>query len=164
VAAAPGTSAAPGSPLARLLATWFGCGRSPYAPGTVGSLGALPVHFLLVRCSPLVHLLGVLASIAVGIWAAQRYASDRGEKDPQSAVIDEVAGTLIALGLTRGQGLWAQAAGLVLFRVFDIWKPGPIHRAESVPPLGLGIMLDDLLAGLVAGLIAHFAARLLAGG
>ena len=137
--------------LAPLLATWFGCGLSRWAPGTVGSIGAVPLHLLLCRLSPLAHGACVLIVSALGVWAAQRYAEQRGETDPQRVVIDEVAGTLIALGMVRSDGYAAGLAALVLFRVFDIWKPGPIRRLEHTRPLGAGIMLDDLLAGLVAG-------------
>lgn len=144
---------------AALISTWFGAGRSPVAPGTVGSLAAVPVHLLLRRLSPLTHGALVAAVSALGIWAADRYANEIDEKDPQSAVIDEVAGTLIAMGLVRGRGARAAALALVLFRFFDIVKPGPIHRAQDVEPKGLGIMADDLMAGLVAGV----AARLMSG-
>jgi len=139
---------------ARWLATWFGCGLSPKAPGTVGSLGAVPLHLLLCLTPAAVHAPLVVGLAGVGIWAAQRYAEHSGESDPQRVVIDEVAGVLIAMGLVREHGFWAQAAALVLFRVLDIWKPWPIRRLEHARPLGLGIMLDDLLAGLLAGLIA----------
>jgi phosphatidylglycerophosphatase A len=140
--------------LANVLATWFGCGRSPRAPGTVGSLGAVPLHFALCRLDPWLHAVGVLGTIGVGIWAAQRYATERGEIDPQSVVIDEVAGTVIALGFVRGQSLWHALAAFLLFRLFDIWKPGVIRRVEHLSPVGLGIMADDLLAGLLAGVLA----------
>ena len=141
--------------LASLIATWFGCGLSRRAPGTVGSLGAVPLHLLLRRLSPLGHLLAVLAATGAGIWSAQREAEESGQSDPQRVVIDEVAGTLIAMGLVRDRGLGRQLAALLLFRLLDIWKPGPIRRAEHAQPAGLGIMLDDLLAGAGAGLLAR---------
>jgi phosphatidylglycerophosphatase A len=144
----------PGAIAARWLATWFGCGLSPRAPGTVGSLGALPVHFALSSGSGGVHLGVVLLIAAAGVWAAQEYATFSGEIDPQRVVIDEVAGSLIAMGLVREHGLGAQLAALVLFRALDIWKPWPIRRLEHLKPPGVGIMFDDLLAGLIAGLLA----------
>ena len=144
---------------ARVIATWFGCGLSPIAPGTVGALGTLPLHWLLLRFSGPVHWAAVVIVSLGGTWAAQRYASARGESDPQRVVIDEVAGTLIALGMVR-DGAWpVQALAFLLFRVFDIWKPGPIRRAERLPPVGVGIMADDVLAGLCAGLLAFGVAR-----
>ena|SRR5690349_336242 len=136
---------------ARWIATWFGCGLSPRAPGTVGSVGAVPLHLLLALAPVPVHIAAVVLVALVGIWAAQRYAEATGEGDPQRVVIDEVAGTVIAMGLVRGAPWPVQLLGLVAFRVFDIWKPGPIRRVEHVQPPGVGIMLDDLLAGVIAG-------------
>jgi phosphatidylglycerophosphatase A len=138
--------------LAALYTTWFGCGKAKIAPGTVGSLGAVPLHLLLRRVSPLGHAAAVVAVSALGIISSGRYAEALGEDDPPSAVIDEVAGTLIALGLVRGRGLGAGVLALVLFRALDIIKPGIIDDAQRVEPKGLGIMLDDLIAGLLAGL------------
>ena len=135
-----------------LYTTWFGCGRSKIAPGTVGSLGAVPLHLLLRRISPLGHGAAVIAISALGIWASGRYADAVGEKDPQSAAIDEVAGTLVALGPASDRGVAAGAIALALFRALDIVKPGPIDAAQRAEPKGLGIMLDDLIAGLVAGI------------
>jgi phosphatidylglycerophosphatase A len=141
--------------LAYPLGTWFGLGRAPKAPGTVGSLGAIPLHLLLCRVSPALHVASVLVSSVVGVWAAQKIADEEEEKDPSHVVIDEVAGTLIAMGLVRTRSLGVQLAAFALFRLLDITKPGPIGSAEQAQPAGLGIMLDDLLAGLVAGLLAR---------
>jgi phosphatidylglycerophosphatase A len=147
--------------VARWLAIWFGCGLSPWAPGTVGTLGAIPLHLLLCRMGVAAHAASVVVFCGLGVWAAQRHAEARGETDPQSVVIDEVAGTLIALGMVRSEGYLAGGAALLAFRVFDIWKPGPIRQLEHARPLGLGIMLDDLLAGLLAGAIVALAAAAL---
>jgi phosphatidylglycerophosphatase A len=140
---------------ASLIATWFGCGLNSKAPGTVGSLGAIPLHLLLCRLSPGAHIAAVIITTATGIWAAQREALESGQDDPQRVVIDEVAGTLIAMGLVRTRSVSRQLAALVLFRALDIWKPGPIRTAENAKPKGLGIMLDDLVAGLGAGVAAR---------
>jgi phosphatidylglycerophosphatase A len=139
--------------LARWLATWFGCGLSPRAPGTVGSLGAVPLHLLLATTPVPVHIAAAVLMAGVGVWAAQHYATDCGEIDPQKVVIDEVAGTVIAMGMVRAAPLAVQCAALVAFRVFDIWKPWPIRRLEHLRPIGVGIMFDDLLAGVMAGLL-----------
>jgi phosphatidylglycerophosphatase A len=141
--------------FAALYATWFGCGRAPVAPGTVGSLGAIPLHLLLRSVSPLSHAAIVVGVSALGIWSAGAYAAEIGEDDPPSAVIDEVAGTLIALGLVRGRGVAAAALAFALFRVLDVVKPGIIDDAQDAEPPGLGIMLDDLIAGVLAGLSAR---------
>jgi phosphatidylglycerophosphatase A len=141
--------------LATWLATWFGCGFSPRAPGTVGSLGAVPLHLLLALTPAPVHVAALLALSLAGIWAAQRYAVASGEGDPQRVVIDEVAGTAIAMGCVRAAPVGVQLLALVLFRVFDIWKPWPIRRLEHLQPPGVGIMMDDLLAGVFAGILAY---------
>jgi phosphatidylglycerophosphatase A len=140
---------------ARWIATWLGCGLAPKAPGTVGSIGAVPVHLLLRHVHPVAHALAVLGITLVGVWSADKVAKELGVEDPQIVVIDEVAGALLAMGLVRGSP-GAELAALVLFRVLDITKPGPIARAEHARPAGLGIMLDDVLAGLIAGLVIRW--------
>lgn len=139
-----------------MLATWLGCGLSPVAPGTVGSLGAIPLHLILRRLNPVAHVIAVVGVTAAGVWASQKVADELGLKDPQLVVIDEVAGVLMAMGLVRGAPL-AEALALVAFRVLDITKPGIIRRAERAEPAGLGIMLDDVTAGLMAGLAIRWA-------
>ncbi|MBX3184347.1 MAG: phosphatidylglycerophosphatase A [Polyangiaceae bacterium] len=143
---------------AELIATWFGCGLSPKAPGTVGSLGAVPLHLLLRRLPLPLHVAATVGVTGLGVWAAQRVATRRGETDPQRVVIDEVAGVLIALGLVRRSSLKTQAMAWVLFRAFDILKPGPVHAAEDLSPEGVGIMADDVVAGVLAGLAARWLA------
>jgi phosphatidylglycerophosphatase A len=145
--------------LARLISTWFGCGYSPVAPGTVGTVGALPLVYALSRLGTVPYWVGTLVITLLGVWASGRYARDRGEKDPGSAVIDEVSGTLIAIGFVLGAGWLAIIAAVLLFRVFDIWKPGPINTAQNLPG-GLGIMADDILAGLAAGALTYAGAML----
>lgn len=145
-------SSSPAARWATRLGTWFGSGRSPVAPGTVGSLGAVPLHFVLRRLSPMGHLAVVAVLTGVGIWASQREAERLGEKDPQSVVIDEVVGTLMAMGLVRDRSLGVQLLALALFRALDIAKPGPVDRVQYVEPPGIGIMADDVLAGILAGL------------
>jgi phosphatidylglycerophosphatase A len=140
---------------ARALATWLGCGLSPLAPGTVGSFGAIPLHLVLRRVHPVAHVAAVLGVTVAGLWSAQKVADELGIEDPQLVVIDEVAGALIAMGLVRGSAS-REAVALVLFRILDITKPGPIRRLEHAKPAGLGIMLDDLLAGLLAGVLTRW--------
>src|SRR5687768_11818319 len=111
---------------ARLLATWFGCGLSPVAPGTVGSLGAIPLHFALSMLGPLPHAGVIAALVLAGTWASDRVAKAEGIEDPQTVVIDEVCGTLIAMGMVSGAGWGVRLLALGLFRVLDIKKPGPI--------------------------------------
>jgi phosphatidylglycerophosphatase A len=143
--------------LARLIATWFGCGYSPVAPGTVGTVGALPLVYALARLGTVPYWVGTLVITALGVWASDRHARKLGEKDPSSAVIDEVSGTLIAVGFELGSGWLAIAAAVLLFRLFDIWKPGPVNTVQKLPG-GFGVMADDVLAGILAGGVAALGA------
>ena len=132
------------------VATWFGCGYWPKAPGTAGSLGALVVAWPLIAWLGFGrwHLLAMaLALTPLGIWAASRTAEITGKKDPQIVVVDEVLGQWLTLaGATRLD--WPHLlTALILFRLFDITKPWPVRRLEALPA-GWGIVLDDLGAGV----------------
>jgi phosphatidylglycerophosphatase A len=140
--------------VALLLGQWFAFGRSPKAPGTVGSLGAVPLFWVLKDQNAPLYWGATLAVTLVGFWASQRCSVVLGEKDPQSVVIDEVAGVLIAMGFVAQAALPLLTLAWLLFRLFDITKPSLIDRAQYLKPNGVGIMADDLLAGLLAGLIA----------
>jgi phosphatidylglycerophosphatase A len=136
-----------GSVVARWLATWFGCGYVPYAPGTAGTLGAIPLYLALRPCGHAAVALAALVLTCVGVWAANVFASELREKDPQVIVIDEVAGVLVTLSVAPPT--WAGlAAGVVLFRIFDQTKPWPARTAEQKLPGGWGIVLDDVAAGV----------------
>lgn len=141
-----------------VVATWFGCGFSPKAPGTVGSLGALPVFWLLSEHKSLVLNAVVISALALwGVLAGHAVALHRRDTDPGLVVIDEVVGVLIALTWVLFATWPYQALAWVLFRLFDITKPGPIRTLEHTKPIGLGIMLDDVLAGVLAGALAFVA-------
>jgi phosphatidylglycerophosphatase A len=151
-----------------LLAFGFGAGLSPLAPGTVGSLLALPLWLLLFWLPwPLYAGVCVLLFLA-GCWLCGASARLLGVHDHGGIVFDEVVGMLVtclpllpALALTSGPGwLWWLAA-FALFRAFDILKPWPIRWIDRHVHGGLGIMLDDLLAGLAAAGVLWGAARLL---
>ena len=131
---------------AYLLAIWFGCGRVPKAPGTAGTLGAIPLYLLLAHYGgPLAVAAAAVAITAVGVWASNQVVRKLGIKDPQIVCIDEVAGVLITL--LAAPATWAGlVAGGVLFRLFDQWKPWPARAAESLPE-GWGVMMDDVAAG-----------------
>ncbi len=159
------------APLATLLATGLGSGLLPKAPGTWGSLLAvLAGRRALRRWLGWLGVAGLAAvSTLVGVPVSGRVAALRGRKDPGEIVVDEVAGQAIALAglhavLPAGApdplrwGLVVLAFGL--FRAFDIAKPGPIDRLQSLPG-GWGVMADDLLAGAFAGILAGAAAYLL---
>lgn len=130
------------------------------APGTVGSLGAVPLHFALAALGPVPHVAAIAGLSLAGIWASNRVAEAEGVEDPQKVVIDEVCGTLIAMGMVSGAGLGIRLLALGLFRVLDITKPGPIDTVQRLEPAGVGIMADDLLAGVVAGAMAYSASLL----
>lgn len=133
--------------VAHVLAVWFGCGHVPVAPGTVGTLGALPLYLLVRGGGPVV--VGAVAALitVVGIWAAGRVARRLGKKDPQIVCIDEVAGVLITL-LPAPHTTVGLITAVVLFRLFDQFKPWPARLAERRLPGGFGIVLDDVFAGL----------------
>ena len=173
--------------LALALAT-CGVGRVPVAPGTWGAGVGIGVYVLFnviattgmlaardagwngegalaaleaLRTSGLLILLLVL--VRIGIWAASRAEPLLGRKDPQAVVIDEVAGQVMTFVFVPSTSpAWMLFAGFVLFRLFDIWKPYPIRRIESLES-GLGIMADDLLAAVYAATVMSMivAARLL---
>jgi phosphatidylglycerophosphatase A len=139
--------------LAWALATWFGCGRSPKAPGTVGTLGAVPLYLLVARFGHGAVALAAIAATAVGVWAASVVSRDLGKKDPQVVVIDEVAGFLTTMILAPS-GWRSVVLGVVVFRLFDIAKPWPIRHIERLPG-GWGIVMDDVVAGIAgAGVMA----------
>lgn len=138
---------------AALLATWFGSGLLPWAPGTWGSLAALPFAWVIMAYTGAAGLLiAALVVFAVGCWAAGRVERASGVKDPGFAVIDEVAGQWLTLVVAPLDPLF-YLAGFLLFRLVDIWKPFPIRHIERNVPGGLGIMADDVAAALYAALV-----------
>lgn len=152
-----------------IVAHWFatagGLGRLPKAPGTWGSLAGLVLAWFFAPLTapsieigrvfiPVIPLVAWLLLSATGVWAAGRVEQQTGRKDPQEVVVDEVSGQWLALlaspGMLSGALGWKYfLAGLILFRVFDITKPFPAGRAESLPG-GWGIMADDWVAGAYA--------------
>ncbi len=134
------------------LALGFGSGLVPKAPGTAGTLVAIPVY-LLLQALPASYYLALvvllsLAGIAICAHAARRL----GVHDHPGIVWDEIAGYLVTMAFAPAGWQWI-AAGFVLFRVFDIAKPWPINWCDRKLHGGLGIMLDDLLAGVYAALV-----------
>jgi phosphatidylglycerophosphatase A len=129
------------------IATWFGCGLAPWAPGTMGSLGAVPLYLLAARWGWAGVGAAAVAVTAVGVWAASVVSRELGSHDPQVVVVDEVAGLLVTMLPMREISWRALAAGFVLFRLFDIVKPWPARALERLPR-GWGIVMDDVAAGL----------------
>lgn len=134
-----------------LLATWFGAGYLPKAPGTWGSLAALPFAWVMVDYIGHAALaVAIVVVFVVGLWASKVYMDKTGAHDPGAIVIDEVVGQWIVL-LAAPLDLLPYAIGFVLFRFFDVLKPWPISWADKHISGAMGVMVDDVLAGL-AGL------------
>ena len=145
---------------ATLLATWFGVGYLPKAPGTWGSLAALPFAWAISATGgPIALLIAAAVALALGIWAAERLERATQAKDPGHIVIDEVAGQWLTLVPFAPDPL-LYAIGFVLFRIADIFKPWPANWCDRNLSGGLGVMLDDIVAGAYAAialtLIAEF--------
>ena len=143
---------------ARLIASGFGLGRLPTAPGTWASLAALfPAAAIQYAGGPLALAIAAVVVAFIGLWAIR--ASGETDNDPGWIVIDEVAGQWLAL-LPAGLDWRLYVAGFALFRLFDIAKPWPVGWADRTLPGATGIMVDDLLAGIYAvigvGLLAYF--------
>jgi phosphatidylglycerophosphatase A len=147
---------------AHLIATFGMVGHLRPAPGTWGSLAALPAAWLLhVLGGPVLLAIGAVLAFAIGWWATAQETRGQADHDPSEIVIDEVAGQWLAMlpvsvGATHAgaalSALWpGWIAAFVLFRLFDIWKPGPVGWADRRGD-ALGVMLDDLIAGLFAAL------------
>ena len=136
--------------LYSVLATWFGLGKLRYAPGSMGSLSALPLAWWLSNSYGSQILISVSVMLfIIGVWASAAYANNIGQPDPGSVIIDEVAGQLFTLCFVTVD-LWTLAAGFVLFRFFDIAKPWPIYWIDKKVKGGFGIMLDDIIAAIFA--------------
>jgi phosphatidylglycerophosphatase A len=147
--------------LAKLVATWFGCGYSPKAPGTAGSLAALAIGIVLHEYAGFGpwHFAALAGLVFLpAVWAAGVTARASGLQDPQFVVIDEVIGLWISLAGARAYNWKSYLAAFALFRLFDIWKPPPVRQLEALPG-GWGINLDDAMAGVYAALVLWAAGR-----
>lgn len=141
-----------GPTWAKLVGTVLGAGLSPVAPGTAGTLVALPVAVLLTYTPLWLQAMVLVGVTAIGTLAADLLARRSEEQDPQQIVVDEFAGMLLTL-IGVEMNVWLVICGFALFRVFDITKPFPIRWLDRNVKGGWGIMLDDLAAGLLARLI-----------
>jgi phosphatidylglycerophosphatase A len=143
------------------LAYGFGAGLSPKAPGTMGTVVAVPIYLLLVMyASSAMYLAVLVAALLAGIFICGYTAGKMGIDDPKGVVWDEIVGYLITmLGLPLGW-FWV-LAGFLLFRLFDIWKPWPIRWADRHIKGGFGIMLDDVIAAVFACVLLNLGAYLL---
>jgi len=147
--------AAPINVPARVIGTWFGLGYAPKGPGTAGSLGAIAIAWPLheyANFTPFSFWVLAVLLCAPGMWAAGVVARELGGKDPQIVVVDEVIGQWIALAGASHLNWKSWLAAFVLFRLFDIWKPVPVRDLEQLPG-GIGIVADDIMAGVYAALV-----------
>lgn len=133
----------------RLIAFGFGSGLSPFAPGTVGTVVGVAFYWAMRDLATIPYLAVVAAMFAVGVWLCGTVASRLGVHDHPGIVWDEIVGYLVTMCCAPNGVLWI-GAGFVLFRLFDIWKPFPIRWLDRRVPGGLGVMVDDVLAGIYA--------------
>ena len=137
------------------LALGFGSGLAPKAPGTFGTIAAVPLVCLLAYSTTLTgYLLVTLIASVIGIWLCGRTAKDMMVHDDSSIVWDEIAGLLITM-VAVPLSWQSLLLGFVLFRIFDILKPWPISYLDARVHGGFGIMIDDILAGLFALILMH---------
>lgn len=153
----PQESDPPKPNLARILATWFGTGGLPVAPGTWGSLAAIPIALIAVMIGGQFLLMAlILIGFVIGVWASGRLAAFYHLRDPQQVVIDEVVGQWLAI-LPIALDWRFYPVAFVLFRFADIIKPWPLKDLEKLHG-GVGIMADDVGAGVYAGAITWMVA------
>jgi len=137
-----------------LIALGFGSGLAPWAPGTFGTLAAIPVYILLAGASPAVYSAVVAGLLGLGVVACGRCGRTLGEADHPAIVWDEIVGFLVTMWGVPAS--WQNVLlGFALFRFFDIVKPWPIRAIDRRTAGGWGVMLDDVAAGLLSSVILH---------
>jgi phosphatidylglycerophosphatase A len=142
-----------------LIATGFGVGYSPIIPGTLGTLIAIPVYYLLSNIQSPIYEITLIGFFFLSVWISENAEIFFGKKDDQRIVIDEMMGFLITM-------LWVPKVthfiviGFFLFRLFDILKPFPIRHLEKRLKGGFGVVLDDVMAGVYANIILHLVGRI----
>jgi phosphatidylglycerophosphatase A len=143
-----------------LLATGFGAGYSPFAPGTLGTLIAIPVYYFLSEIPSPIYEITLIGFVFLSVWISENAERLFAKKDDPRIVIDEVIGFLITM-------LWVPKTtgfviiGFFIFRFFDILKPFPIRRLEKGFKGGFGVVLDDVVAGVYANIILHLIHRII---
>ncbi len=135
-----------------LLATGFGSGLAPLIPGTIGTIAAIPFYWLMVNISVWFLILAIIVGTVLGIYLCDRASKDMGVHDHGSIVWDEFIGFWITMAIYPSLSWQAILAGFVIFRMFDMLKPWPISWFDTRIHGGLGIMLDDIIAGIMASL------------
>ncbi len=150
-----------GRRLIHFVAFGFGAGYARYAPGTCGTLVAVPIYLLLREFGWLAYALVTLAMFVLGIWLCGVAERDLGKSDAPGIVWDEIVGYLISMFMAPAGWLWV-GIGFALFRLFDIVKPFPIGLLDKRIGGGFGVMLDDVLAGIYSWMVMYFIVALLA--
>ncbi len=138
--------------MRKLFLTFFYTGLSPFAPGTVGSVAAAVVGYFILQYFPVSTL--VLLSILITLIAVKeidKYEQSSNTNDPKEIVIDEVVGVWLAFSLS-GATLLQMFLSLIFFRIYDIWKPSIVGRVDKNYKGGIGVMGDDIIAGVLAGI------------
>lgn len=137
-----------------LFAVGFGAGAAPYAPGTVGTLVAIPIY-LLMQLTPMpIYMLILAALIFIGFWLCDVTDKAIGVHDHPSIVWDEIVGYLLTMWAVPANFMWI-LLGFILFRLFDIWKPTPICWINDNVGGGIGVVVDDLMAAIYAAIVLH---------
>jgi phosphatidylglycerophosphatase A len=142
------------------LAYGFGAGLSPKAPGTMGTVVAVPIYALLMYAGSGAYLSVLVVSLVAGVFICGYTAGVMGIDDPKGVVWDEIVGYLITMLALPFNWIW-MLGGFLLFRLFDIWKPWPIGWVDRRIKGGVGIMLDDVIAAIFACVLLNLAAYFL---
>lgn len=143
--------------ILRGIATFFGAGYFPKAPGTAATLATLPLYLILRRLPLPLYIFSLIKLVVLGVMASGAMEKEWG-KDPSRVVIDEVCGILITL-ISRPGGIKEIALGTALFRFFDIVKPFPVGIIDKKVKGGIGIMADDVAAGIISALVLALVRR-----
>lgn len=138
--------------LIEFLATGFYLGKSPKAPGTVGTLLGIPLSYVLLQLPPPLFMMSAFAFVLFSVFIAHWYEQIKGVHDLGEVVIDEVAGYLVTMAFLPITWM-SFVAAFLLFRLFDIWKPYPISVLDERVKGGLGVVVDDIAAGMIANMI-----------
>jgi phosphatidylglycerophosphatase A len=133
------------------IATGAYSGYSPFAPGTAGTLAAIPLYLLLSPLDPWLYGAIVLALLPISFWSAGEAEKIFGTKDSKQIVIDEILGYFVTMFMAPAGWVYV-IAGFFLFRIFDIAKPYPVNRFEKLGG-GVGVVMDDIMAGVYAALV-----------
>lgn len=134
------------------IAFGFGSGLMSIAPGTWGTLAAIPLYLLCVEMHWAAYLFSTLLAFILGVWVCEKVTQDLGVHDYKGIVWDEIVGYLLTMFMVPKGWSW-MLCGFILFRIFDIWKPQPIGYIDQKVHGGLGIMLDDVVAAVPSWLI-----------